>query len=467
MASQLIHNIYKLNDSCLNLSNKINLLVHWISEDEFEITRIQRITFSQVHSQLEGVSNTFYVLRQSGEKERIKVPKFYDLLQFQNILRTPFPTGAQYQDLTEEIKVYELLDQTKGLNLVSELHFFCLKIEETLQHILSEVEMKMGLGGRAISLLLSPFEKENFSLMEPQTSNEYMHVSNQNQTDKYFRFKNEEPFLKNFNLEFELILDHERALLHAEEFKSILEKYFCPYELIGHSLKVKKTKDIIHCKEITETPLPKITSLPLFEDSKIISNNENKLLLFDWIKDSFSSYRTTTTTSSSTTTTSNINTSVQPKTSRFCNTETLTTRLLYRGSENRFSPESFHQSCDSQPMTIVLIRSSNQRIFGGFTPNSWNSKGEYVEDTEGKSFLFSLTEKRRFSLIDQRFSIFGHRGYGPRFGGGLFCDLFLSGSCNKNSFSFTSPSSYDLPSDTFLAGSRFFQVDEYEVWKIE
>lgn len=62
------------------------------------------------------------------------------------------------------------------------------------------------------------------------------------------------------------------------------------------------------------------------------------------------------------------------------------TKLLYRGSRDGFTHKAFHSLCDNQGPTIILIRSSQEQVFGGYASVSWNSEGEKFGD--GKSFLF-------------------------------------------------------------------------------
>ena len=47
-------------------------------------------------------------------------------------------------------------------------------------------------------------------------------------------------------------------------------------------------------------------------------------------------------------------------------------RLLYRASEHNFSSESFHDHCDDKGPTLVIIKSIEGWIFGGYTTKSWS-----------------------------------------------------------------------------------------------
>ena len=53
-------------------------------------------------------------------------------------------------------------------------------------------------------------------------------------------------------------------------------------------------------------------------------------------------------------------------------------KLLYRASEHGYSAESFHQYCDDRGPTLVIIKSSEGWIFGGYTTKSWSKHGIYI-----------------------------------------------------------------------------------------
>ena len=47
-------------------------------------------------------------------------------------------------------------------------------------------------------------------------------------------------------------------------------------------------------------------------------------------------------------------------------------KLLYRASENGPTSKAFHQCCDLKGPTLVVIKSTDGMIFGGFTTQSWS-----------------------------------------------------------------------------------------------
>ena len=46
---------------------------------------------------------------------------------------------------------------------------------------------------------------------------------------------------------------------------------------------------------------------------------------------------------------------------------------MYRGSENGFAAEVFHNKCDNMGPTLIIVKSEHSKIFGGFTDINWTS----------------------------------------------------------------------------------------------
>lgn len=45
--------------------------------------------------------------------------------------------------------------------------------------------------------------------------------------------------------------------------------------------------------------------------------------------------------------------------------------ILYKALESKFSANTFHEACDGKSNTLVLAKTSKNKIIGGFTPVSW------------------------------------------------------------------------------------------------
>ena len=53
-------------------------------------------------------------------------------------------------------------------------------------------------------------------------------------------------------------------------------------------------------------------------------------------------------------------------------------RLIYRASEHDYTAMSFHEHCDNATPTLVIIKSDNDCIFGGYTTQTWSGRSIYM-----------------------------------------------------------------------------------------
>ena len=63
-------------------------------------------------------------------------------------------------------------------------------------------------------------------------------------------------------------------------------------------------------------------------------------------------------------------------------------------SENGTNSEDFHKHCDNKGPTLTLVKTTNNKIFGGFTPLNWNIEGKEIKDLNNQTFIFSLNLKK-------------------------------------------------------------------------
>ncbi len=54
-------------------------------------------------------------------------------------------------------------------------------------------------------------------------------------------------------------------------------------------------------------------------------------------------------------------------------------KLIYRASEHDYTAKSFHDYCDNQGPTLIMIKSDRGWIFGGYTTQSWSGYGIYID----------------------------------------------------------------------------------------
>jgi hypothetical protein len=160
--------------------------------------------------------------------------------------------------------------------------------------------------------------------------------------------------------------------------------------------------------------------------------------------------------------------------------------LIYRASQDGYEAAKFHSKCDNKPNTLIIIKSTNDNVFGGYTEQTWNDGGCHIMNSprrnfdpniyksDPNSFIFSLTNKLNKPIKikwSKNNGIYCNSNYGPVFGGG--CDLYIADKSNINTRSSSNLGhSYIHPdyacesneAKSFLAGSFNFQVSEIEVY---
>ena len=145
--------------------------------------------------------------------------------------------------------------------------------------------------------------------------------------------------------------------------------------------------------------------------------------------------------------------------------------LIYRASEDGFESLNFHSKCDDKPNTLIIIKSINGNIFGGYTEQSWCGNGSNKADPN--AFIFCLINKHnrplKMKCHNQNYAIYCSKNYGPKFG----YDFYIADKSNKNTTNYSNLGHYythpdyafgSYEAESFLADSFNFQVEGIEVY---
>ena len=163
-------------------------------------------------------------------------------------------------------------------------------------------------------------------------------------------------------------------------------------------------------------------------------------------------------------------------------------KLLYRGSRDGFKAKTFHEKCNNKGETLVIIKSNNDYIFGGYTEIDWDNtlwngivgeKNNSRRDGKGNEFVFTLKNPHnippcKFNMkkewLNHSICCDGRRG--PIFG----CnDIRIEDECNIKNNKFTyfdfQPGEYCFDDTTgkkrlLFTGEKSFTVKEIEVYNI-
>ena len=158
--------------------------------------------------------------------------------------------------------------------------------------------------------------------------------------------------------------------------------------------------------------------------------------------------------------------------------------LIFKMTENGFTAKDFHHYCDNKGPTLILIKTSNDEIIGGFTPLNWETTTEREKkyDELGLTFLFSLTLNKKFDMI-KRYTypaIQNVANLGPEFG---VDDLFLDTNLREGiSYAYSDCNFFhegkmelveEKGETLYVGGDKWgdgiialFKVSEFEVYKV-
>ena len=170
-----------------------------------------------------------------------------------------------------------------------------------------------------------------------------------------------------------------------------------------------------------------------FNESSIINNEiENQNLLIKWIEDK-----------------------INKKVNKF--------DLIFKMSKNGSKGSDFHNYCDNQGSTLILVKTSENKIIGGFTPLNWEKGKGSLIDESGQTFIFSLNLMKKYELIDQKIqAIYGTTNNGPSFGKGQF-ELLKNMKNGELTIKGNFPINNEL---TNGKDNLSFETEEFEVYKV-
>ena len=84
--------------------------------------------------------------------------------------------------------------------------------------------------------------------------------------------------------------------------------------------------------------------------------------------------------------------------------------LLYRATRDGSYPKDYHKKCDNQGPTLTLIKTDNNRKFGGYISKDiqyGTSDEKYVKDKN--AFIFSIDKKKKYNIKDGNTDAFIYR----------------------------------------------------------
>ena len=136
---------------------------------------------------------------------------------------------------------------------------------------------------------------------------------------------------------------------------------------------------------------------------------------------------------------------------------------LYRKTKDGDSIDTFHKLCDNKNNTLILIKTTDGILIGGYTPLSWDENSGYKNDND--TFIFSLTTNNISSKENINSSINCNKNVGPS---SCCFGLGITDKKNMSQGQFGSACSYYTDFTKIIPNNKsgVFDAEEVEIYKI-
>ena len=164
----------------------------------------------------------------------------------------------------------------------------------------------------------------------------------------------------------------------------------------------------------------------LFKESNIIQNNDQKDLIISWL-----------------------------------NKKHIKTNLLFNSKNDGDLVATFFNKVANKFPTLIIIKSTNNYIFGGYSSVEWKCDGKWYSDNN--SFIFSFYTKQKYGVQNNSQNhIYGWKNY-FQFGN----DIRIYDKCTSTNNNCVGKVFYNSPDNYQLnGGNRNFTVSSFEVYEI-
>lgn len=121
-------------------------------------------------------------------------------------------------------------------------------------------------------------------------------------------------------------------------------------------------------------------------------------------------------------------------------------QCIYKASRDGWSATAFHDNVDRRGSALVVVRTFQGAVFGGFNPTGWSSTDDY--SSSSNAFLWCLVRGgiQKYPAQPGAPSLFDYATAGPVFGTG---DLVVGPAQSAVMGGFTGP---QMENDSLLAG---------------
>ncbi len=148
---------------------------------------------------------------------------------------------------------------------------------------------------------------------------------------------------------------------------------------------------------------------------------------------------------------------------RLLNKKNIKYKIIFRSNIDGDSAQTFHQKCDKIKNTLILIKASGNKRFGGFTSETWD--GDDINKKDDKSFIFSIDKMKVYDIIEGENAINCNPDLGPVFVNQIkLLDKFFTqgGTTCKKGMNFKTTEDFEITD-----GAEKFGVQEVEVYQLK
>ena len=139
--------------------------------------------------------------------------------------------------------------------------------------------------------------------------------------------------------------------------------------------------------------------------------------------------------------------------------------LIYKAKIDGDKAKTFHNNVDGKGPLIILVKTSNDIIIGGYTSKAWSSSNNFMKDSD--AFLFSLTKQKKYKIKNSDYACLHLEKDGPCFGN--IGELKIVDNCfTEDSWVNNYSQSYHIDKKNLIDEEEniFFKVQDYEVYQI-
>ena len=149
--------------------------------------------------------------------------------------------------------------------------------------------------------------------------------------------------------------------------------------------------------------------------------------------------------------------------------ENFSLKLIYRGTRDGDMGQDFHKLCDGLCPILLLIKTTHNVRFGGYTETYFEGTNEYVGKKDDNAFIFSLDKMNYYNIEKGQNAILCYINYGPVFYGNEFSNIFLKepffkkkGSVAPKGDRYKTKEDYEIN-----LGKQYFKPLQIEVFHIK